>query len=152
MRLQINVSAVQVCAGSKLGIIGTNEGREMTTVVFALVLSTVSELAWLSRSDLVRGSVLYDIVVEQRVAKITDPGDYNSYILIFNRTLVGKLRDARKYLRATARTLMNELTAIKDTPEIQEPVAPINMLSTDNWRSDRRQIAEEQGPDGDDKW
>ena len=144
-----------------LGARQADEGSE-SVVTFLLIYVSDSLLAKYLKPTDNPDSLLSQIFFCQRQKPMRYFTWLNDQSLIFTRTVVDPFRDMHKYLHATATKLAKELRALKSldvsegevrsghhdtmTDEAQEPVTPINLLSTDNWQSDRRQIAEEQGP------
>lgn len=114
MRLQVNIVAVEIEGLGKLAIVGLNEREDdMTSVVFMIVLPTNAPLAkYFSDEGLDTKSLLYSIVVEQGFEMMSLPG-CDQRVLFFRRTIVGKLRDPRRYLRATADKLADEFNELE---------------------------------------
>jgi len=150
MRLQLSFEMTcTVKYVGTLALVGTateprKEGGQSTIATFLLAFSENAELAHymhphggLNPST----SLLFSIFIGEGLRCVRSCTDNSQCFLVFNREVKGELRDARKFLHATANLLLSELQAIEDEELV--------MLETDDqldW-ADRHSVCDCKMPD-----
>ena len=123
MRLHVNFElATEINHVGKLALVGTSEqwnierNEDDTIVTFLLVYTSDAPLVNFCPQGGFDGphtKLLHSIFAEKGLHWMESPTDENQHFLIFTREVPGKLRDKRKFLRATAQKMYRELQFVE---------------------------------------